>query len=109
LKGKNLRLYDSAELRQQALHTVAVETPRGFRMSKEKASSKIDAIVALAMACVGAAAARIWTGSAWGPDGPPGPVDPRLLQEAKNQRLDAWAAAAEGRAKRWARDRDFDL
>jgi hypothetical protein len=33
---------------------VAVENPRGWRIAKEKASKKIDAIVALAMACVAA-------------------------------------------------------
>ena len=54
LKGKNLRLYPSDELRQQALNTVAVENPRGWRIAKEKASKKIDSIVALAMACVAA-------------------------------------------------------
>jgi hypothetical protein len=40
----------SDELRQQALSTVGVENPRGWRIAKEKASKKIDAIVALAMA-----------------------------------------------------------
>lgn len=50
LKGKNLVLYADDELRQQALNTIAIETPRGFRIAKEKASKKIDAIVALSMA-----------------------------------------------------------
>ena len=54
LNGKNLRMYPSDELRQQAMHTVAVESPRGWRIAKEKASKKIDAIVALSMACVSA-------------------------------------------------------
>ena len=54
LNGKNLCLYPSDELRQQAMHTVAIENPRGFRIAKEKASQKIDAVVALAMACVAA-------------------------------------------------------
>jgi hypothetical protein len=45
-------------MRQQALSTVAVENPRGWRIAKEKASKKIDAIVALAMACVAAMAHR---------------------------------------------------
>ena len=44
-------MYPAADLRQQALNTVAVENPRGFRIAKDKASKKIDAIVALAMAC----------------------------------------------------------
>jgi phage terminase large subunit-like protein len=52
LTGKNLTLYAAEDLRGQALNTVAVETPRGLRIAKEKASRKIDAIVALAMACV---------------------------------------------------------
>jgi hypothetical protein len=51
-------LYPSDELRQQALSTVAVENPRGWRIAKEKASKKIDAIVALAMASVAAMAHR---------------------------------------------------
>lgn len=50
LKGKNLVLYADDELRQQALNTIAIETPRGFRIAKEKASKKIDAVVALSMA-----------------------------------------------------------
>ncbi len=54
LNGKNLRLYSAADLRSQALNTIAVESPRGWRLAKEKAARKIDAIVALAMACVAA-------------------------------------------------------
>ncbi len=54
LNGKNLRIYPARDLRQQALNTVAIEGPRGFRIAKEKTSKKIDAIVALAMACISA-------------------------------------------------------
>ena len=54
LTGKNLLLYPSAGLRAQAMNCVAVETPRGHRISKEKAANKIDSIVALSMACVAA-------------------------------------------------------
>ncbi|TKB75260.1 MAG: hypothetical protein E8D45_07850 [Nitrospira sp.] len=54
LNGKNVRLYPSDELRAQALNTVAVESPRGWRIAKEKAGKKIDAVVALAMACCAA-------------------------------------------------------
>jgi phage terminase large subunit-like protein len=50
LTGKNLILYPADDLRQQALSTVAIEHPRGWRIAKEKTSKKIDAIVALAMA-----------------------------------------------------------
>jgi hypothetical protein len=58
LNGQNLVLYADDELRQQALSTVSVETPRGWRIAKEKTSKKIDAIVALSMACVSAMAHR---------------------------------------------------
>lgn len=54
LKGRNLTLFLDDELRQQAMNTVAIETPRGFRIAKERASRKVDAIVALSMACVAA-------------------------------------------------------
>jgi phage terminase large subunit-like protein len=62
LTGLNLEVYPADELRQQALSTVAVENPRGWRIAKE-ASKKIDAIVALAMACVAAMAHRGEIGS----------------------------------------------
>ena len=70
LNGRNLRLYPSDELRRQALNTVAVETPRGFRIAKEKSSRKIDGISALAIACCAALEkpprppVRFWGGSA---------------------------------------------
>jgi hypothetical protein len=54
LNGRNLRLYPATDLRAQALNTIAIESPRGWRIAKERASRKIDAIVALAMACVAA-------------------------------------------------------
>jgi hypothetical protein len=54
LNGRKLQLYPAADLRQQALSTIGVETARGTRISKDKQSKKIDAIVALAMACVAA-------------------------------------------------------
>jgi hypothetical protein len=54
LKGRNLAVYPDAELREQALNAVAIENPAGYRLAKEKASKKIDGIVALAMACVAA-------------------------------------------------------
>jgi phage terminase large subunit-like protein len=46
IKGRTIRLAIS--------RAVAVETSRGWRISKEKASHKIDAVVALAMACYAA-------------------------------------------------------
>jgi phage terminase large subunit-like protein len=54
LRGRNLCLYPDDEMRAQALSTVAVESPRGFRLAKEKSGKKIDLIVALSMACLAA-------------------------------------------------------
>jgi hypothetical protein len=54
VKGKNLIVYPDSDIRTQVLNATGVETPRGFRMAKEKASRKIDLAVALAMACCAA-------------------------------------------------------
>lgn len=54
LTSKNILLYPSEEVRAQALNTISIETPRGWRIAKEKTTKKIDVIVALAMACVSA-------------------------------------------------------
>lgn len=54
LKTGGLKLYPDAELRQQALNTAAVETPFGFRITKQSGARKIDGIAALALACVAA-------------------------------------------------------
>ena len=53
VKHRTLRLYKDDELRKEASFAVGKETPRGMRIVKEKASQKIDAIVALAMAVLG--------------------------------------------------------
>ncbi len=55
IQAKTLVVYPDADLRQQALNTVAVEKPNGMRMDKAKSNRKIDAIVALAMALRGLA------------------------------------------------------
>jgi hypothetical protein len=54
LTARALVLYPDDVLRQQALNTTCIESPRGFRIAKEKASKKIDAVVALAMAVLAA-------------------------------------------------------
>ncbi len=53
-KDKNLRLYAADDLRAHVLNAVVVESSRGWRLAKEKASKKIDGAVALSMACVAA-------------------------------------------------------
>jgi phage terminase large subunit-like protein len=50
IEGGNIVLYPDAGMRTAASRAVAVETGRGWRISKEKQSHKIDVIVALAMA-----------------------------------------------------------
>jgi phage terminase large subunit-like protein len=54
IKGRNLLAYQDAEIRLAVSRAVALETSRGWRIAKEKASHKIDVVVALAMAALGA-------------------------------------------------------
>jgi phage terminase large subunit-like protein len=51
IRGGNLVVYSDDAMRLAISRTVADETPRGWRISKEKQSHKIDVVVALAMAC----------------------------------------------------------
>jgi hypothetical protein len=51
VQGRNLVLYPDAGMRLAVSRAVAVETPRGWRISKQTQSHKIDAVIALAMAC----------------------------------------------------------
>jgi phage terminase large subunit-like protein len=50
INGRNLDVYPDVGMRLAISRAVAVETSRGWRISKEKASHKIDIVVALAMA-----------------------------------------------------------
>ena len=52
--GRTLRHYNDPVLSEHVKNAVAIETPRGFRLAKEKTSRKIDASVALSMAHYGA-------------------------------------------------------
>ncbi len=54
VKGQNLTCYLDADIRLAISRAVAIETSRGWRISKEKQSHKIDVIVALAQAALGA-------------------------------------------------------
>lgn len=51
--ARSIRHYNDPELNRHVQNTVAVETPRGFRIAKEKTSQKIDAAVLLSMALHG--------------------------------------------------------
>jgi phage terminase large subunit-like protein len=54
IKGRNLIVYPDDAMRLAVQRSVAIETPRGWRITKEKASHKIDVVVALGMAALGA-------------------------------------------------------
>ncbi len=51
--ARSIRHYNDPELNRHIQNTVAIETPRGFRIAKEKTSQKVDAAVALSMALHG--------------------------------------------------------
>jgi phage terminase large subunit-like protein len=55
IQGRNLTVYPDPALRLAISRAVAVESGRGWRITKEKASHKIDVVVALAQAALGAA------------------------------------------------------
>jgi hypothetical protein len=54
VKGRNLVAYPDKDMRVAVSRAVAVESPRGWKIAKEKTSHKIDVVVALAMAALGA-------------------------------------------------------
>jgi phage terminase large subunit-like protein len=54
VRSRTLAVYPDAEMRSSVLQTVASESGRGWKLSKEKQSHKIDVVVALAMAGLGA-------------------------------------------------------
>ena len=54
VKFSNLVLYPDAAMRVAVQRSVAIESPRGWQIAKEKASHKIDVVVALAQAALGA-------------------------------------------------------
>jgi hypothetical protein len=54
IKARNLVVYPDEAIRLAVQRAVAVETPRGWRIAKEKQSHKIDVVVALGMAALGA-------------------------------------------------------
>lgn len=57
-----LRHYNDPNLNQHIRNAVAIESPRGFRLAKEKTSLKIDLAVALSMSLYGAVKSQYQTG-----------------------------------------------
>ena len=53
INGCNLSLYPDAGMRKAISQAVAKETPRGWRISKQTSSHKIDLVAALSFACYG--------------------------------------------------------
>ena len=68
IKGGNLLVYPDEAMRLSVQRAVALETTRGWRITKEKSSHKIDVVVALAQAALGAVEGAK----------KPAPVDPKL-------------------------------
>jgi phage terminase large subunit-like protein len=58
IKGRNFVAYPDADMRLAISRAVALETGRGVRLAKEKASHKIDVVAALSFAALGAATAQ---------------------------------------------------
>jgi phage terminase large subunit-like protein len=58
IKGRNLVVYPDADIRLAISRTIATETGRGWRISKEKQAHKIDVVVALGMAAYAAVQAQ---------------------------------------------------
>jgi phage terminase large subunit-like protein len=54
VKGQNIVAYPDEAIRLAMQRCVACETSRGWKISKEKNSHKIDVVIALGMAALGA-------------------------------------------------------
>jgi phage terminase large subunit-like protein len=58
IRGRNFVAYPAADIRLAISRAIAIETARGWRIAKDKQSHKIDVVVALAMAALGAVRAN---------------------------------------------------
>jgi hypothetical protein len=54
VKARGIVAYPDEAVRLAVQRSIAIETPRGWRIAKEKQSHKIDVVVALGMAALGA-------------------------------------------------------
>jgi phage terminase large subunit-like protein len=61
IKGGNITMYPDPDLRLAVSRAVAKETGRGWKIGKERQSDKIDLVVALAQAALGAVKGAIQT------------------------------------------------
>jgi phage terminase large subunit-like protein len=74
IEARGLILYPDAAMRLAASRAIAIESPRGWRIAKEKQSHKIDVIVALGMAAHAAVVTPKYEAmqpqfGTWGPTG----------------------------------------
>jgi hypothetical protein len=58
IESQGLVLYPDEAMRLSISRAIAIETPRGWRIGKDKGSHKIDVVVALAQACYAAVRAQ---------------------------------------------------
>ena len=98
VKGRNIAVYPEAVVRLAVQRSIAVETTRGWRIAKEKASHKIDVVVALAQAALGAvrsvtAPPVLWARSALLVDDRPVAVPLRAAMLFATVAIDARGAA----------------
>ena len=54
IKGRNLAVYPNDDMRLAISRAVAVESPRGWKISKAVQTHKIDTVIALGLAALGA-------------------------------------------------------
>jgi phage terminase large subunit-like protein len=92
IEGRNLALYPDQAMRLAVSRCVAIETARGWRITKEKQSHKIDVIVALGMAAWAAVAnsrdlsTKILLVGVENRAGTPGRFSPRSPADSENLR-----------------------
>jgi phage terminase large subunit-like protein len=58
VQGRNLTVYPDASIRLAVSRAIALETSRGWRITKEKSSHKVDIVISLAMAAHAAVATQ---------------------------------------------------
>jgi phage terminase large subunit-like protein len=84
LRSGGLHLYPDANMRTSISRAIAIETPRGWRIAKEKQRDRIDVVVALAMSALGSVRGQsessynLW-GGAFSDDDP----DSKALDDAR--------------------------
>jgi phage terminase large subunit-like protein len=97
IKGRNLALYRDDEMRLVVSRAVAVESPRGWKISKAVQTHKIDTVIALSLAALGAVSSASKK--------PMGQVHPDVLTKSmqivtRPNYMDMWVFDQKGR-RQW--------